>query len=512
MRIFTNKEIEDIERFTIEQEGVSSLELIERAAEGIAAEVFEHWRTDVRMLVFAGWGNNGADALATARILAEKGFSPEVYLFNIGGNRLSHECSIMRERLLQSGYDRVRFLEITGRERFEWPEPEASDLIIDGIFGRGLDRPLPVSLQMLVHNINESGATVVSIDMPTGLFSEWNDKTPRQNMVHAALTLAIGFPRPAFFIADNAEVVGRWKVIDTGLNKQAVKNAPLTYFLAGANDTRRFLAPRNEFCSKADFGHALICGGSYGMVGASVLAAMGCLRSGAGKVTVHGPGCAFQALQTRVISAMFDADKNSRAITEIPTDTKYTAVAVGPGLGTSEETADALERFLKTMSAASRPVILDADALNIIAQRKTMLDYLPVLSVMTPHAGEFDRLFGEHKSAEERLRKAIDMACFHQIIIVLKGNYTAVVRPDRKVFFNSSGSPALATGGTGDVLTGMICGFMASGLKPEIASFVACYIHGVAGEIAAEHHGDIGTTAEDVAACVGRAIVQTSRE
>ena len=171
MKIFSNKDIYEIERFTIEQEGVSSIELIERAAEGIANEVFSHWRPNVRLLVFAGWGNNGADALETARLLADKGFRPEVFLFNIGGHRLTPECAIMRDRLIQSGAD-FKFLEITGKEPFEWPEPEASDLIIDGIFGRGLDRPLPVSLQMLVHNMNNSGATIVSIDVPTVLFSE----------------------------------------------------------------------------------------------------------------------------------------------------------------------------------------------------------------------------------------------------------------------------------------------------------------------------------------------------
>lgn len=510
MKIFSNKDIYEIERFTIEQEGVSSIELIERAAEGIANEVFSHWRPNVRLLVFAGWGNNGADALETARLLADKGFRPEVFLFNIGGHRLTPECAIMRDRLLQSGAD-FKFLEITGKEPFEWPEPEASDLIIDGIFGRGLDRPLPVSLQMLVHNMNNSGATIVSIDVPTGLFSEWNDKNPRQNMVHASLTLAIGFPRMSFFIDDNAEVVGQWKVIDVGYNKQAVKNAPLTYFLVNENDTMRFLTPRNEFSSKADYGHALIVAGSYGMMGASVLAGAGCLRAGAGKVTVHAPSCGFNILQSNLVSAMFDADRDQRHITDIPGDKKYTAIAVGPGLGTHDATAAALEKFLKTMSAASRPVILDADALNIIAEHKNMLDYLPVLSIITPHAGEFDRLFGEQKSHEARLSKAIEISRFHQIIIVLKGRYTAIVRPDGKVFFNSSGSPALATGGTGDVLTGVIAGLMASGLKPEIASFVGCYVHGVAGELAAEEHSDIGATAADVAANIGKAIVQIAR-
>ncbi len=511
MKILTTQDIAAVERYTIEQEGISSIDLIERAADGIATEIFAHWRPNVKLMIFAGWGNNGANALETARLLAQKGFSPEVYLFNIGGNKLSAECRIMRERLLKSEGN-ISFLEITGKERFAWPEPESSTLIIDGIFGRGLKQAMPRSFQMLAHNINESGATVISIDIPSGLLTEWNPGLSRQDMIHASLTLAIGFPHLSFFIADNADVVGRWKVIDIGLNKQATKNCPLSYFLVNENDTRRFLSRRPEFSSKADYGHALLIAGSYGMVGAASLAARGCLRAGAGKVSVHAPGCAFVPLQTNVAPAMFDADSDQNIITKMPTDTRYNAIAAGPGLGTSELTAKALDLFLKAMSAASRPVVLDADALNIIAEHKTMLDHIPVLSVITPHPGEFDRLFGEQPSHEARLRKAIDVAEYYNIIIVLKGRYTAIVRSDRKVFFNSSGTPALATAGSGDVLTGVITGLMATGLKPEIASFVGCYIHGVAGEIAEDIHSDYGTTADDIANNIGRAIAQITRD
>ena len=209
---------------------------------------------------------------------------------------------------------------------------------------------------------------------------------------------------------------------------------------------------------------------------------------------------------------MFDCDKNRRIITEMPTDQRYTAIAVGPGIGTDDATLDALERFLKIMQASSRPIILDADALNCISLRKNLLEFIPPLSVITPHAGEYDRMFGQCAGDEERLKSALAKAQFYQIIIVLKGRYTAIVRPDGKVFFNSSGSPALATAGSGDVLTGVIAGLMASGLKPEIASFVGVHIHGVAGELSAEEHSDIGTSASDVADNIGRAICSIARE
>lgn len=510
MKIFSNKEIDQIVRDTIKHDHVSLSDLTERAGRAIADEINAHWLPDVQLVVFAGWGNNGADALSTARHLALMGYNPEVYLFNIGGDRLSDECRHQRDMLLSA--TNVKFKEIDGKTTFQWPDIDASSLIIDGLFGSGLDRALPRSFVMLAGNINDSGATVVAIDIPSGMMSDWNSHFPRQQMIHASLTLSIGFPRPAFFLRDNAGVVGRWKVIDVGYNQAAVRAAPLTYFLIGDNDVRRFIGQRDEFSSKADFGHVLIAAGSYGMVGAASLATLGATRAGAGKVTVHAPECAFIPLQTTIPSAMFDADKNSRHLSSIPTDSRYTAIAVGPGIGTDSVTIDALERFLKVMQAGGRPVVLDADALNCIATRRNLLEQLPPLSVLTPHPGEFDRLFGVCANDEERLKNALAKARLYQIIIILKGRYTAIVRPDGKVFFNSSGSPALATAGSGDVLTGVIASLIASGLKPEIAAFVGTHIHGVAGELAAETHSDIGTTAADIADNIGRAIVAIARD
>jgi NAD(P)H-hydrate epimerase len=244
------------------------------------------------------------------------------------------------------------------------------------------------------------------------------------------------------------------------------------------------------------------------MMGAAILAARGALRSGAGKVTIHSAGCGMPIVQIAEPCAMFRSDVNGQYITQIENVESYTSVAIGPGIGTSDKTIAALETFLKIRNSKGEPVILDADALNCIAKKPLLLNYVPVLSVITPHAGEFDRIFGEQPSHEARLRKAIEVAKYHEIIIVLKGRFTAIVRPDGKVFFNSSGCPAMATPGSGDVLTGMIAGLMAQGIKPEKATFIACYVHGVAGELAAIEHGDYGVTATDIANNIGRAIVK----
>lgn len=255
---------------------------------------------------------------------------------------------------------------------------------------------------------------------------------------------------------------------------------------------KRLLKPRDPFCSKADFGHALIAAGSYGMMGAAQFAALGALRSGVGKVTVRSASWGYEVMQSAVPEAMFSSDPNDSIITAIPPAHKFSSVAIGPGIGTAEATIMALETFLKS---AVDPVVLDADALNCLSQRRSMLDLIPDHSIITPHAGEFDRLFGKHATDEERLIRAIKASEDYNILILLKGRYTALVRPDGKVYFNSSGSPALATAGSGDVLTGIIVSFLAQGYKPEVAALLGAYVHGVAGEIASETHGIYGTTA-----------------
>lgn len=505
MKILTNEQLRQVVSRTVELDNLRELDLIENAAEAIAAEITARWRPNMRLVVFAGWGNNGADALETARLLAGQGYSPEVYLFNIR-NRITPECKVCRDRLVASP-DAVTMYEIDGSEQFVWPELDKNCLIIDGLFGSGLDKPLPVPFQLLVGNINNSGAQVVSIDIPSGMFGEWNDGNSLSHIVHATLTLALGAPRLAFVIADNAPALGEWKVLNIGLNPKALNEIAYNYYLVQRSTVRQFLPARKEFCSKADFGSALLIAGSEGMMGAAVLAARGALRSGAGKVTVHSASCGLPIVQAAVPCAMFDSDSNSRCITKMPAEGKnFSAIAIGPGIGTHDLTIDALGQLLRARSASGAPVVLDADALNCIARRPNLIEHLPVLSVLTPHDGEFDRLFGEQKNHEARLRKALDVAAFYNVIIVLKGRYTAIIRPDGRIFFNTSGCPAMATGGSGDVLTGVICSFMAQGLKPEIATFVSCFVHGVAGEMASLEQGEYGTTAADIADNIGKAI------
>lgn len=498
MKIFTNDDIRAIDRLTIER-GTSSAELISRVADGVTDEIVSHFPDSRPTAVFAGPGNNGADALEVASRLAGQGFQPDVYLFNIGGDKLSPECRTCRDRL--KGQPGVRLIEVTGA--FTLPELDRTYLVIDGLFGSGLREGLTGGFQALVRYINESGATVVSIDVPSGMFSDWNRGSINRNIIHADYSLAIQFPRLAFLMKENAELVGQWKVIDIGLDAEAIRHTPANFQIVDAAGMRKLLKPRGIFCSKADFGHALIVAGSYGMMGAAQFAAKGALRSGVGKLTVRSASWGYEVIQTAVPEALFSADPNDNVVTVIPPARNFTAVAIGPGIGASEPTISALETFLKS---AAEPIVLDADALNCIAQRRSLLDLVPDHSIITPHAGEFDRLFGNHATDEERLLRAIKAAEDYNILILLKGHYTALVRPDGKVYFNSTGTPALATAGSGDVLTGIIVSFLAQGYKPEVAALLGAYVHGIAGDIASERHGLYGTTASDIADATGKAI------
>ena len=492
MKIFTSELIKEIDKATCEAQNIRSLDLMERAASAVCCEIISRFNPNQRLVVFAGPGNNGGDALAVARMLYEQGYRQlEVFLFNVFG-KLSHDC--MEEKNMLMDIEGIDFTEIT--RDFQPPYLGEQDVVIDGIFGSGLKGHLQQGFLYLVRYINESGAYVVSIDVPTGLSGEWNDTVSRRDMIHANLTLTFQFPRFSFFFEENQEVIGEWRLLDIGLDESKVKDLPVDYMLVEERNIRPLLKEREEFSSKRDFGSVLLFAGSIGMSGAAVMAAKGCLRSGAGLITVHSARVSLLVVQTSLPEAIFEPDRSDFFITDMEVHHNHQAVAVGPGLGNDDKTIDALESLLKTYK---NPLILDADALNCLARRPHLLSLLPAHSVITPHVGEFDRLFGDHSSNEERLRKAIDMAKYYNIIIVLKGHFTATVRPTGRVFFNSTGNPGMATAGSGDVLTGVIASFMAQGFRPEQAATLGVFVHGMAGDLAAEKWGEDGMLATDIA-------------
>lgn len=506
MKIFSSSLIKEIDKATCETQGITSLELMERAASAVCCEIVSRFNPTQRMVIFAGPGNNGGDALAVGRMLFEQGYRKvEVFLFNVMG-KLSHDCTEEKQRIKE--IEGIDFTEVT--KDFQPPYLSDKDVVIDGLFGSGLKGQLQKGFLTLVNYINDSGAYVISIDVPTGLSDEWNDNVSRRDMVHASLTLTFQFPRLSFFFEENKDVLGEWKLLDIDLDETKIKDLPVDFMLVEEKNVKTFFKKRNVFSAKRDYGSALFFAGSIGMSGAAVLAARACLRTGAGLTTVHSPRVSLPIVQTALPEALFEPDRNEHFITDMNIHHNHQAVAVGPGLGVNEKTVDALESLLKNYK---NPLVIDADALNCIARRPHLLSLLPPHSILTPHLGEFDRLFGDHSGNEERLRKAIDMAKYYNIIIVLKGHYTATVRPTGRVYFNSTGNPGMATAGSGDVLTGVITSLIAQGFKPEQAAFLGVFIHGLAGDMASENWGEQGLLASDIANYCGLALKQlTSRK
>lgn len=499
MKIFNSEKLREIDKATCEAQQVDSVELMERAASAVSYEIISRFLPGQRIVVVAGPGNNGGDALAVARMLIEQGYRKvEVFLFNVTG-RLSHDCEVERKRLI--ALDAVDFTEI--EREFNPPYLSEDDVVIDGLFGSGLNKPLQGGFRAVARLINESGAYVVSIDVPSGLFGEWNDNVVLRDVVHADLTLTFQTPRLSFFFEDNEQCVGEWKILDIDLDEATIRKTQADFTLVEARNVRPLLRPRRNFTGKRDYGSALVMAGSLGMMGAAVMCARAALRCGAGLATVHSARCGMPVIQTAVPEAMFEPDSSENFISDMSVHHNHQVVMAGPGIGTREKTANALADLLKKVKS---PLVLDADALNCIAQHPEMLPLLPPQTVITPHQGEFDRLFGEQQTAEQRLKKAIEMAQYYNIIIVLKSHHTAIVRPTGRVYFNSSGNPGMATAGAGDVLTGVIGAFIAQGYRPDLAATIGVYIHGLAGDLAASEIGQFGVIASDIFDHLGRAI------
>ena len=501
-KLFETSKIKEIDTYTIENEPIASIDLVERASSVFVNEFCRRYTSrQNRIYIFAGQGNNGADALAIARLLHEKGYYVFTYLIN-PTKKLSPECEINKNRLKEEGYRQLIEIE----KSFVPPQIEPQDIVIDGIFGSGLNRPLEGGFAKIVDYINHSESTVVAIDIPSGLFGEDNKDNNPQYIIQADLTLTFEFPKLSFLMPENAVYVGEWKELSIGLHPDALLKTKTSYGLIADDDIASLISDRERFAHKGDFGHALLVAGSAGKMGAAVLAAKGCLRSGAGLLTVHLPGRGEVIMQTALPEAMVDMDKNADYVTELSNIAKYDAIGIGPGIGKADETMELLKNLIET--AKTTPMVIDADALNIIADNNELLHHLPEGTILTPHPGEFDRLTGNCENAYERMQKARSLASEQKICIILKGAYTAVCTPTGKVFFNTSGNPGMATAGSGDVLTGIILGLLSQGYRSEEASVIGVYLHGVAGNLAAANFSEESLIAGDIIQMLGTSFKQ----
>ena len=500
MKILTSAQIHELDQYTIEHEPIRSVDLMERAAKAITKAITDKWSNMTPIVVFAGPGNNGGDALAVGRLLAEQNYKVSIYLFNTTG-KLSDDCAVNRQRILDSRKLKDMFNEVI--DEFDPPQLTAQTLVVDGLFGSGLSKPLAGGFASLVKYINQSPSYIVSIDLPSGLMTEDNTYNVRANIIKADTTLTLQQKKLAFLFPENQQFIGKLKILDIRLSEEGLKRIEPHFTMLEENDIRPRILHRNEYAHKGDMGHALVIAGSYGMAGAAVLASKACLRSGAGKVTVHTPRRNNDIIQISVPEAIVSLDRDDLYFNESVDTEDMDAVAIGPGIRQQENTAIAVITQIRRTQC---PVVLDADALNVLANHRAWLQQLPKNIIMTPHPKEFDLLNGTTCSdSYERLSKVRNMAEHLNAYIVLKGHYTALCLPNGQVIFNSTGNAGMATAGSGDVLTGIITALLARGYKHADACMVGMYLHGLAGDLAAKELGEESLTASDIVAFLPKA-------
>lgn len=475
MKILSSSELKQVDEQTIFAEKIDSVDLMERASMVLYEQLRQDF--DLKKQLFClvcGSGNNGGDGLALARILAENGAQVKVYLHK--HHRYSKDNLINQKRLNERDIP-IHFFEL--EQNLDLPNPS---VVIDALFGYGLSRPLGEEWGNIVRQIN-SQEVVVAVDLPSGLPADSvaDKKFP---IVKASLTYTFQTPKLALLLPENASCSGEIKILDIALDTKTINQIQTSYFYTTLSDIRDKIMVPNRFAHKGTLGHSLIVGGSWGKIGAVILSSKAALRAGCGLVTTYVPQCGYQILQTAFPEAMTITDRSDDYLVDFPKNlTSFSAVGMGVGMGTHPETQNGFVEFLKKYKQQLSKLVLDADALNILAQNPRNLSYLPENTIITPHPKELERLIGSWENDFEKLKKVILLAQQFQIIVVIKGAHTAIVLPNGQIHFNATGNWGMATAGSGDVLTGIITSLLAQGYTPEKASVIGVFLHGLAADV-----------------------------
>lgn len=480
MKIFTAQQIKAADAYTTTHEPVDSIDLMERAATAFCSWFTSKFDIQNNVLVVAGAGNNGGDALAIARILSDEGYTIDLKLAlpNATGSK---DFQLNLKRLPKA----VNYMSSI---------KDNYSIVIDGIFGSGLSRPIKGEVAELIHEINKLDAVKVAIDIASGLSC---DSLAVGNVVIMPdFTLSFELPKLAFMLPENDQYVGNWQVAGIGLHPRFIEKENASYLYITKDLVRNAYRQRAKFDHKGNFGHALLVAGSYGKMGAAVLAAKAMMRSGVGLGSALLPEAGYQILQISIPEVMCIATGSKHVVpVKSVKFANYNALGIGPGLGQSDDTAGLISQLLTDFT---QPIVCDADAINILASNKHLIDQLPVNSILTPHVGEFNRLVGPSVNSKERLEKQIKFSKKHGVIIILKGAHTSITNTNGTVWFNSTGNPGMATAGSGDVLTGLVTGLLAQGYEPINAAIMGVYVHGLAGDLAKNKLGEASMLASDM--------------
>lgn len=511
MKILSAEEIRLWDQYTIEHEPISSINLMERAAGKCADWLLQEYANTRSFCIFCGKGNNGGDGLAIARILLDQHIAVSIFILDPVVQGLSakgtDDFQINLQRLQSYKEVVIHFIRTTE----DFPSFLPGQIIIDALFGSGLNRETEGVTASLIACINNSYCKIVAIDVPSGLFVDRSSK--EAITIKANHTLSFQCYKPAFLFAENEKAIGEIHILDIGLHNDFYQLVFNRFELVDDTLIHASFRPRNQFSHKGNFGHALLIAGSFGKMGAAILSAKACLRSGVGLLTCHIPECGYTILQTSVPEAMVLTDTHAAFSTKVVQRTPagdndlttYNSIGIGPGIGNAAATTNMLRGIFE---AYRSPVILDADALNSIASQNELFQLIPAGSILTPHPKEFERLFGKTANEFDRVVLALKKAHELNCIIVLKGHHTFIATPDGRGFFNSTGNPGMATGGSGDVLTGILTGLLAQGYSSEETAILGVYLHGLAGDIAAKELSMEALIATDLIDYLGKAFLQ----
>lgn len=494
MKLFSAEQIYAADKFTIAKQEITSDELMERSA----VQIFNwmHLRMQgapVKIQLFCGIGNNGGDGIALARHLKEHGYNIAVHVVNYSEKR-SKDFLINLDRLK----DRKiwpNFIASDGA----YPEIGVDDIIVDAIFGIGLNRPPAAWVGKLIDYLHASKAIILSLDIPSGLYT---DRVPEQKdaIIKSNFVLSFQTPKLVFFLPETGIYIEQWEVLDIGLDSEFLATEETAFKLIGKHEVLPMYIPRTKFSHKGNHGHSLLIGGSYGKIGAVKLASSAALKIGSGLVTTYLPACGYDILQTSLPEAMV-VTEGDMSISKIDFSIKPTVIGIGMGMGTEEETIKGVSDFLKSNDV---PLLIDADGLNILAANKNLFGLLPKQTVLTPHPKELERLLGTWKDDFDKLKKVKAFSKEFDCIVIIKGAHTITVYHD-KGFVNTTGNPGMATAGSGDVLSGIVTGLIAQGYEPLSAAIFGVYLHGKSADLLIESTGYQSLIASDIVNGLGAA-------
>ena len=497
MKVFSARQLYEADKITLEKQQITGKDLMERAGKQVFTWMQSQYKNTGQLIhIFCGTGNNGGDGLVTGRYLIQHHYNVKIYKVQFS-DITSKDFAVNAERLAALDIVPETLTETTGL-----PEIQKEDIVIDALFGIGLSRPPAAWITALIQHINHSKATVLAIDIPSGLYM---DRVPEASeaVVKATVTLSFQAPKLVFFLPQTANYAGKWEILDIRLDPAYLAKTIPEAQLTTPATLLPWYRPRKRFSHKGTYGHALIIGGSYGKTGAAVLAAKACLTSGAGLVTAYLPKCGYTVMQTAVPEIMVLTDKETTHITDIDFELQPTVTGAGTGLGTHPETQRAFLDFLKQNTG---PLVIDADGLNILAQHPEALSYLPSQTILTPHLKELERLTGPWTDDFDKLKKVKALVKKYELIIVIKGAYSLIVSHE-ELYINPTGNPGMASAGSGDVLMGIITGLRAQGYPPLQAAVLGVYLHGMAGDLALADTGYEALTAGKIIDRTGKAFV-----